>query len=179
MEVFWERGYAAASLDDLGAAMRMNRPSIYAAFGDKEALYAEALKHFRARVSAAFAETFTAGRPLREALREFYARAMRLYVSGRGAPRGCFVIGTALTEAVGNPALRASLADGLQRLDRAFAARIAAAQQQGEIAPDANPADRARVASAMLYLIAIQARAGEPRRALKATVDAAVAAVCA
>ena len=39
MRVFWEAGYASSSLDDLGAAMAMSRPSLYGAFGDKEALY--------------------------------------------------------------------------------------------------------------------------------------------
>src|SRR4051812_36374931 len=38
-DVFWDAGFAASSLDELSAAMEMNRPSVYAAFGDKETLY--------------------------------------------------------------------------------------------------------------------------------------------
>ena len=48
VEVFWERGYAGASLDDLTAAMRLNRPSVYAAFGDKHSLFLAALDRYGA-----------------------------------------------------------------------------------------------------------------------------------
>ena len=53
MDLFWASGYAATSLDDLSSAMGMNRPSIYAAFGDKEALYRLAFDHYRSRARAA------------------------------------------------------------------------------------------------------------------------------
>lgn len=43
---FWEQGYAATSLDDLAAATAMNRPSLYAAFGGKEAMYLTALEGY-------------------------------------------------------------------------------------------------------------------------------------
>ena len=43
---FWNAGYSGTSLDDLAAATGMNRPSLYAAFGDKHALYVKALEHY-------------------------------------------------------------------------------------------------------------------------------------
>ncbi len=46
LDVFWRKGYDGASLSDLTAAMGINPPSLYAAFGDKEALYLEALRHY-------------------------------------------------------------------------------------------------------------------------------------
>ncbi len=178
MDLFWDQGYAAASLDDLSRAMGMNRPSIYAAFGDKQALYRQALDQYRANARAAFAGAF-AKRPLRLALRSFYERAIDLYLTGPSAARGCFMIGTALTEAVTNSDLRKSLAETMRALDAALAARIALGQQQGEIAPDAQPAQLAQVASAMLYLLSIEARAGAPRKALLLTIDAALDTICA
>jgi AcrR family transcriptional regulator len=178
MEVFWDMGYAAASLDDLGRAMGMNRPSIYAAFGDKPALYRQALDQYRANARVAFAGAL-AKRPLRLALKSFYERAIDLYLSGHAAARGCFMIGTALTEAVTNPELRKSLADTLRALDAALAARIAQGQQQGEIAAGAQPKQLAQVASAMLYLLSIEARAGASRKALLLTIDAALTTICA
>src|ERR1700749_1175927 len=48
-EVFWKHGYAATSLDDLVAATGMNRPSLYAAFGDKRDLYLKTLKRYQER----------------------------------------------------------------------------------------------------------------------------------
>jgi TetR/AcrR family transcriptional regulator, copper-responsive repressor len=178
MELFWDRGYAATSLDDLSQAMSMNRPSIYAAFGDKQALYRQALDHYRASVRAAIKEVFEGSRPLRQVLREFYERAIDLYLSGRTSARGCFMIGTALTEAVVNPEVRASLAETLQGLDRLLAARIAQGQQRREVDRGANPEELGQVASAMLYLLAIQARAGATRKSLKATMGAALNSIC-
>src|ERR1700722_12947144 len=99
LDLFWERGYAATSLDDLSRAMDMNRPSIYAAFGDKQSLYRQALDRYRTGVRAATREALADEQPLREALRDFYERAIEMYLSGETSGRGCFMIGTALTEA--------------------------------------------------------------------------------
>src|ERR1700677_3548464 len=76
MDLFWASGYAATSLDDLSGAMGMNRPSIYAAFGDKEALYRQALDHYQTGVRAAIKEALAEERPLRQALGDFYERAI-------------------------------------------------------------------------------------------------------
>lgn len=174
MDLFWTRGYAATSLDDLSRAMDMNRPSIYAAFGDKQALYRQALDRYRARVRTAMRVILDEARPLREALRDFYERAIEMYVSGESSGRGCFIIGTALTEAVENGELRSSLAEGFRSLERLLSARIALGKQHGEIAAEANPEELGKVACAMLYLLAIQARTGASRKALRATMNAAL-----
>ena len=178
MDKFWEAGYAATSLDDLSSAMSMNRPSIYAAFGDKEALYRQALDHYRASSRSAIGEALSDARPLSHALQDFYERAIEVYLSGETSARGCFMIGTALTEAVANRQLRDKLAESLQGLERVLAARIALGQQRGEVRGDANPAELAQVAAAMLYLLAIQARSGATRKSLKTTMKAALNTIC-
>jgi AcrR family transcriptional regulator len=178
MNLFWEKGYSATSLDDLSRAMDMNRPSIYAAFGDKLALYRLALDQYRARVRAALKVVLADERPLRDALRDFYERAIEMYVSGERSGRGCFVIGTALTEAVENAELRTSLADGFRGLDRLLSARIALGKQRGEVDAHADPEELGKVASAILYLLAIQARTGANRKLLSATMNAALNSIC-
>jgi len=178
MELFWDTGYAATSLDDLRRAMDMKRPSIYAAFGDKQALYRQALDHYRARVRAVMKEVLDERRPLREALLDFYERAIEIYLSGETSGRGCFLISTALTESVENPELRASLAEGFQGLDRLLCARIALGKQRGEVDAGANSEELGKVASAMLYSLAIQARTGATRRSLRATMHAALNSIC-
>src|SRR5260370_5408388 len=69
VDAFWDAGFAATSLDDLTAATGMNRPSLYGAFGDKQALYRKALDLYRARTQQAIAKTPGGGKPLRLALR--------------------------------------------------------------------------------------------------------------
>jgi TetR/AcrR family transcriptional regulator, copper-responsive repressor len=178
MAAFWDAGYTATSLDDLSAATGMNRPSLYGAFGDKRALYLKTLAGYRAAARAALKTALAEERPLPEALRRVYAAALGLYLAGDKGARGCFLIGTAATQAVLDPAVRAVFADGLHEIDAAFAARIHSAQERGELRRDADPAALARIASAILHTLALRARAGENRAALEATAEAGIALIC-
>src|SRR3954469_15555132 len=107
--VFWTLGYAAASLDDIAAATGLNRPSLYAAFGDKHALYMAALTRTRAGATAAMRAMMGTEGPLRTVLAKLFDAALESYVAG-DAQRGCFIIGTAVTQAVDDPDARALLA---------------------------------------------------------------------
>ena len=178
VDAFWDAGFAATSLDDLTAATGMNRPSLYGAFGDKQALYRKAFDLYLERTRAAMADAFGGDRPLRADLRRAYDIGISIYLSGGSGPRGCFIIGTAVAQAVTDPDTRAALADTLREIDHAFAARIARAQRGGELSADADPAKLAKLASATLYSLTIHARAGEGRSALKAIAGAAVDVIC-
>jgi TetR/AcrR family transcriptional regulator, copper-responsive repressor len=178
MDTFWEAGYAGTSLDDLSAATGMNRPSLYAAFGDKRALYLKALERYRARGRAALKETLALDQPLRQALRQVYAKALAVYLSGEQAARGCFTIATAATEALGNPEVRTFLAETVRSLDDAFEARFRFARDRGELKPEADPAALAKLASAIMHTLAIRSRAGEPRAALESVAEAGVNLIC-
>ena len=178
MRVFWTGGYAATSLDELSAATRMNRPSLYAAFGDKHALYGTLIERYRAMARAAMAEALAPDRPLREGLRRVYDSALSIYFGGGQEPRGCFMIGTAVTEAASDRAVRASLNEGLREIDAAFEARFRRAQEDGELARGTDPAALAKLASGALYFLAIRSRAGEPRAVLENAADAAIGLIC-
>jgi len=178
VDAFWDAGFAATSLDDLSEATGMNRPSLYGAFGDKQALYQKALDLYRARTREALANAFSGDEPLRIALHKVYNTAISIYLSGDSGARGCFIIGTAVAQAVIDPDTRAALADALREIDAAFAARIARAHRRGELSADADPTKLAKLASATLYSLTIHARAGEGRSALKAIADAAVDVIC-
>ncbi|MBV8341959.1 MAG: TetR/AcrR family transcriptional regulator [Gammaproteobacteria bacterium] len=177
LEVFWTRGYSGTSLDDIAAATGMNRPSLYAAFGDKRALYLKALAHYYQQAGAEIRDILAADEPLCGALMRIYESALRIYL-GRGQARGCFAIGTATTEAVADPEVRAMLAESTRRLDQAFEARIRTAQNLGDLLPHADPAALASLASATLHTIAIRARAGIPRAELVELARKAVSVIC-
>ncbi len=178
LEAFWTVGFSATSLDDLSAATGLNRPSLYAGFGDKRALYLQALDHYWEQGYAAMREALVYDRPLDEALMRVYDRALAMYFSGKGRPRGCFAIGTATTEAVEDPRIRVALADGLRKLDEVFEARIRAARENGELSKGADPAALALLASATLHSIAIRARSGTPRAELEALARKAIKVIC-
>ena len=179
MGCFWKAGYSGTSLDAISEATGMNRPSLYAAFGDKQALYLKALHHYWHLASVGMREALRDDVSIDDALMRVYDRALSMYFAGEGRPRGCFAIGTATTEAVEDPGIRDSLAKGLKRLDKAFEARIRTAQVGGELNADADPVALGMLASATLHTLAIRARSGTPRAELKKLARNAVAVISA
>jgi AcrR family transcriptional regulator len=177
-DAFWSAGYAATSLDDLCEATGMNRPSLYGAFGDKRALYLGTLERYTETGRRAMEQALDYELPIAEALANLYAAALALYFSGGGAARGCFLIGTAATEAVGDAEVRDRLGSALREFDRCFEARLRHAQEEGELAAGADPAALAKIASAVLHTLALRSRAGDSRASLRATADAGVALIC-
>jgi len=170
---FWQRGYAATSLDDLSAATGLNRPSLYGAFGDKHTLYLQALKLYTEQSNAAIAKAL-AGRSLREGLLRVYELALQLYCPADAAARGCLLIGTAATEAPRDEAIRQMLGESLRGFTAAFEARLRQAVDEGELPAGTDTAMRAQLASAVLHSMALRARAGDPRQELDALAKAGV-----
>jgi len=176
-DVFWKTGYAGTSLDEISAATGMNRPSLRAAFGDKHALYLKALRDYWELKFAAMREALN-GRTLEEALLRAYEAALSIYFAGETRARGCFVVGTAITEAVEDPEIRRIVAAGFQTLDADFEARLRLAREAGELEPDADPEALAVLASATMHTIAVRARAGASRDELWRLARKAVSVIC-
>lgn len=175
---FWQRGYAATSMDDISAATGLNRPSLYGAFGDKHALYLQALQLYTDQSNAAMAAAL-AGPSLRDGLMRVYELALQLYCPGDAAARGCLLIGTAATEAPRDEAIRRALGDALRGFTAAFEHRLRRALDEGELPRGTDVATRAQLASAVLHSMALRARAGDARESLAAFAAAAVEIVCA
>jgi AcrR family transcriptional regulator len=175
---FWRAGYSGTSLDSIAAATGMNPPSLYAAFGNKRAIYLEALSRYWEISLAATREALAEDRPLEQALMLAYEAAMSIYFSGKGSARGCFVIGTAVVEAAEDAAIRDDVTKGLHMIDTYFEARFRVARDRGELEPDANPAALAVLASATMQSIAIRARAGARRAELREIARKAVSVLC-
>ncbi|MGY2339404.1 TetR/AcrR family transcriptional regulator [Pseudomonas sp. SDO5532_S415] len=179
LDVFWNTGYSGASLDSIATAAGMNRPSLYAAFGDKHALYIKALEQYwetaAADMQAALTDTELS---LRDALMRFYEGQLAIYFSGEGQPRGCFAIGTATTEAVEDPQIREVLSDRLSRLDADLEVRLRRAIEAGELKGDVDALALAVLASSLLHSISIRARAGKSRDELTGLARNAVNVIC-
>jgi AcrR family transcriptional regulator len=92
MRLFWEKGYDATSMANLTAAMGINSPSLYAAFGSKQALYAETIQHYRKRFQTLGWAGFHAATTAREAVQAWLLDSAAL-LSGSvpGFPPGCMV----------------------------------------------------------------------------------------
>jgi TetR/AcrR family transcriptional regulator, copper-responsive repressor len=178
MDVFWQDGFAATSLDDLSAATGLNRPSLYGAFGDKRALYLRAYRQYRKRVNEEFAPLFQARAPLRAKLRRILIAALELYLSGEEGPRGCFTVLTTSSDAVADPEVRALVAEAIDSTDRAFGRLFADARAAGELPAGADPRALARLASATIHTLSIRARARIPKAQILPVIDGAVTTIC-
>jgi AcrR family transcriptional regulator len=87
---FWKHGYEGASLEALTTAMGINRPSLYAAFGDKADLFEKAVRRYEATNGAAYGEALERASDIDSAIEGYFA-AVRRNVGGGAAPRGCLV----------------------------------------------------------------------------------------
>lgn len=166
LKVFWTRGYEGTSLDDLTAAMAMSRPSVYAAFGNKQAVYRAAVDHYVATVGANYLLPLRREAALRDGLLGFYDAVIDV-VTGRLGPRGCIVACTLPAEAESSAEAREHLAAVLAVLDDGIATRLRAARAAGELAKDADPALLAQVVTSGMIAISIRARAGAARGPLR------------
>lgn len=175
-DCFWRHGYAATSLDDLAAATSLNRPSLYGAFGDKRALYLATLEQTRAEMMSSLHRGLAVEGPLREVLARIYGLSVKLYLSGDPDSRGCFLVGTAVTEAVAEPAVRALLTGAFAEMDAAFEARFR--RSAAELPPAVDPGAHAKLATAMLHTLSVRARGGAGEAELKAIAASAVDMLC-
>jgi AcrR family transcriptional regulator len=159
-ERFRTQGFAATSLDDLVEATGLARPSLYAAFGDKRALYLAALARLTDRVERAFAGLGALGLPLQPMVERMLVGAIEGYLSGEKGPAGCLLVGTATSEAATDPQVRAALVRFLDMEDRSIEALLVGAGSP-------NPAACARIVASVLHSLSVRARAGESRDSME------------
>jgi AcrR family transcriptional regulator len=175
LHVFWQRGYEGASLTDLTEAMGINRPSLYAAFGNKEELFRRALDRYAERGP---------GRAMREALTEPTARRVVERLLGNVAialtdpcnPRGCLAVQGALTCGEASDAIKQELCKRRSEAEQTLRERLERAKAEGDLASDADPAQLARFVSTITQGMSVQAAGGASRDDLLRVVDMAMRA---
>ena len=165
LKVFWTRGYSGTSVDDLAAAMKMSKPSVYAAFGNKQAVYEAAVNHYIATIGSAYLKPLQEEELLRDGLLGFYAAVIDV-ATGRHGPLGCIVACTLPAEAGDSKEARDLLAAVFAQIDGAIVARIRAAQAAGELSADADAMMLGQVVTSGMFALSIRARSGMNRRAL-------------
>lgn len=174
MHVFWRQGYEGTSLADLTAAMGINRPSLYATFGNKEALFRRAVERYLDGPSAEVigALELPTARETVVAMLAFFANAPAI----PDRPRGCLMVNAALgcsDEAAG---LRDELATGRQAAVIALRERIERAQRDGDVAADVDADALAFYVWTVIQGMSVQAKSGATPAQLRATADLAMRA---
>ncbi len=177
--VFWAKGFAGASLDDLSAATGMNRPSLYNAFGDKAEAFKTVLTDYAEDVRPRYTAAFQAPGRLSEVLAGVYEVALSIYRSDADQGLGCFMLGAALTDSVRDDSIAATILDYLHEMDRGFGWRLKKAVAEGELRPDADVRSLAMLAATTHNTLAIRVRAGETDATLRAYVAQMVGIIAA
>ena len=143
METFWERGYAATSVNDLLAEMGLNRGSLYDTFGDKKQLFLAALDKYQAQRAHELREMLDRPGSAKSAIVEFIHMAAQCATSEEGR-RGCLA-GKAAMELAPHDS---DVADWLKKFHRRnidlIARTIARGQDEGEINERLEPRAAAR-----------------------------------
>ena len=144
-DVFLAKGFAAASLDELCAAAGLNRPSLYAAFGDKEQLYISMLRHIGREERRGDGRDLSGPEPIEQRLGRLYKGAIDIYTKPPNRP-GCIIVGTATVESTSHPAIGAAANQILASFERAFERGFI----DSDLKPAPSPAERASMAGAIM-----------------------------
>jgi AcrR family transcriptional regulator len=174
-QVFLRRGFDGASLEDLTAAMGINKPSLYAAYGDKGALYAKVLQGYAAAAKSAMESALNAGDTLEDAARHLLRGAIEVYAPAKGNHLGCLIATTATTVAGSDSAVRDALATFLVDVDQLIETSLK--KRFCATLADHRVTAATEILSATMYALAIRARAGASRKRLLAIAARAAASV--
>src|SRR6202035_4870863 len=172
MLLFWERGYEGTSMADLTRVMGLNPSSIYAAFGDKHALFSLAVKRYmeiRARYAASALEAPT----LEKVIRALFDSTVA-FLTTPGHPPTCMTLAGALGCSVDAAPARDLMTQVPIQNEASIRERLLEARKSGELSKDINVDDYTRYLSSILAGLSIQAANGSTKAELKRTSQMAL-----
>jgi len=166
--VFWQKGYRGTSLDDLTDAMRINRPSLYSAFGDKEQLFLEAVKHYRDNYLRPLTLKLLEAKNLQEGLTQYF-RDIGNLVANEKKPTGCLIACLLSEECCDSPIIKETLAQAIDSSDQIFEQIFQ--KHRNALAPGIEPAEAAKMLVTTLHGTSIRARSGGSKRSLQGIAE--------
>jgi AcrR family transcriptional regulator len=172
LRVFWRKGYEGASLSDLTRAMRINRPSLYSAFGDKESLFRKVLDRYAKGPASYSREALE--EPTSRAVIELLLRSSANHLTSPCNPPGCLLVQGALACSNSAESIRRELISRRDAGEAELRLRLKRAKAEGDLPEDANAADLARYISTVIHGMSVQAAGGATRDELQRVVAIAL-----
>ncbi len=165
LEVFWARGYEGATLPELTRTMGINRPSLYAAFGNKEQLFRKALERYQTGPVSFMTEAVRkpTARAVAEAIFAGFVKMQR----HRDKVRGCLIVSGALACGKEAETVRRELARLRQTIVTTLRARFERAVQDGDLPAGTACATLARYIATVLNGLAVQSASGATGKELR------------
>lgn len=176
VEVFWKHGFQDASMHELTEAMGLSKPSLYAAFGDKEALYLKTLERYVALLIERHAATLNEEPGGRRAI-EGFLRSLAQMLADPSLPGGCFIInGTADCGGSTIPAsVELALRAALQGSEIMLLERLRRAQRDGDLSTAPSPEAMAAMFGSLIAGLAVLAKSGAKVARLNTVIDTMMA----
>lgn len=174
MHVFWRKGYEGTSLSDLTRAMRINAPSLYAAFGNKDALFGKVIDRYVSGPASFIATALE--EPTARGVVEGLLKGVVALQTAKKHPGGCLLVRGAMAAGDKAGRVRKEVASRLAGAEAAIRKRLERAKAEGDLPADASPADLARYLMAVLDGIAVAGATGAKPRQLNRIADVALRA---
>lgn len=171
LHVFWRKGYEGASMADLTEAMGITKPSLYAAFGNKEDLFRKALDRYVDGPGGYF-RTGLEKATAREAVEHILYESVEAVTDPRNP--GCLAVQGALCCGDAAETIKQELMARRSKSEGDLRLRFTRAIAEGDLPADADAGDLARYVSAILQGMAVQAAGGAPREQLRKLADMAM-----
>ncbi|NJC06373.1 AcrR family transcriptional regulator [Sphingomonas kaistensis] len=173
LRVFWSKGYEGASLTDLTEAMGITRPSLYAAFGNKEALFRKALDLYE-REKLAYVGEALAAPTSRQVVERMLTGALEMQTS-ECEPRGCLRVISTMNCGAEAESVRTDLIARRASSQQALIARMQRAKDEGDLPPDTDVEGITNYFLAILQGMSVQAGSGASKAQLQELVRTSVA----
>jgi TetR/AcrR family transcriptional regulator, transcriptional repressor for nem operon len=169
MEVFWTRGYEAASIQDLVEHMGINRQSIYDTFGDKHSLFLQSLDRYREIQNRQVFDVLERPGSVKKNLRQLFEDVIARALSAEGR-RGCFV-GNSMSELAGRCKATANLTcSSVTSAEKMFRRALERGREQGELRRVQDTRAVARFLYCSLQGLLLLAKATSDRKLLSDVV---------
>jgi AcrR family transcriptional regulator len=173
LRVFWEKGYDGTSLNDLTEAMGITRPSLYAAFGNKESLFRKALDLYESEKLTYIGKALE--QPTARQVAETMLRGAIDNVTSSAEPHGCLGVITSVACGPESQSVREDVVKRGEKGKRALIERFVRAKAEGDLPAHVDPEGIMRVLVAMLQGISVQANQGASREELELLVESGLA----
>lgn len=175
MEVFWEHGYEGSSMSELTSAMGINSPSLYAAFGGKEALFREAVSLY-GKTDGGYTERALREEPTARAAIDAMLRDNAIAYTVEDKPHGCMVVLAGSTYTTRSASIRDFLVEKRRETTEDIRRRLDRGVEEGDLPATTNTHGLAHFYTTVLYGLSIQARDGAALADLTQSIDCAMAA---
>jgi len=172
LEIFWKRGYEGASIAELTETLGINKPSLYAAFGNKEELFNKTLSRYVAGPVAFIQEAINQPTAY-EVAQSFLTKAVEFFTDTKH-PKGCLIVQAALSVSADSLLVQDLLTKYRYSYEQQLAKRFEKAKEEGDLPTDANAETLAKFLSTLHQGMSVQVTSGASKEELMQIVEFAL-----